>query len=127
MQTGSHWNRTSFAAAALALTAGAAVSLARPDDCDRYRLKMPDFDQKRTGLFSLPGGGSAYCAPTAASNLMAYAANYDFPSLFSGPRDWSDGDFNDYITSTVLIGQMGSDMNTDPVVGTTSGYISGYD
>ncbi|MEK6701848.1 MAG: hypothetical protein AABZ53_06265 [Planctomycetota bacterium] len=126
MHAGSHWNRKSLAAAALALTAGAGVSLARPDDCDRYRLKMPDFDQKRTGVFSLPGGGNAYCAPSAASNLMAYAANFDFPDLFSGPRDWNDGDPQDYVASTALIGQMGSFMNTDPVGGTTGGYISGW-
>ncbi len=125
MHTKAFQNKSSFIAAALAVSAGAAVSLARPDDCDRYRLKMPDFDRNRTPSWGLPNGGVAYCAPTAASNLLAYAANFDFPDLFTGPQDWQQPG-GAYITASINIGLLGAFMQTDPVDGTTGGYISGW-
>ncbi len=95
------------------------------DDCDVYRLGLPDFDQRREAdppfISGLPGNGSTHCAPTAVMNLLAYACNNGYPNLIpAGPRNWENPDA--YGAVTMLINWLGQMMQTDG--GTT--YTNGF-
>ncbi len=79
-----------------------------------YRvLHMPDFDQLR---LELPNDGNMYCIPTAAANLLAYAANHGFPAQFPGSANWQAQ--ANYGSATFAINVLGNLMETDPVDGT---------
>ncbi len=102
--------------------------------CDVYRLGVPDFDQRRTGL---PGGGNCYCCPTSISNWFAYISNNGYPAVFLGPRDWqSPANYDDVTTLLGWVGQaMGTQDGVDPDGGgplpanpcttTFSGFVTG--
>jgi hypothetical protein len=92
---------------------------------------IPDFDQKRESspfTIGLPNDGRFYCAPTAATNLMAWLANNGAPGLPPGGGDWSlytESRWNNsalerYNTATNAIDAMGEAMSTNPDGGTDS-------
>jgi hypothetical protein len=94
-----------------------------------YRLNhMPDFDQRRiaaSGIIGLPGDGGMYCAPTAAMNMMAYAANHGYPNFPPGEALWQlQANYN---ASGLAVFNMGALMSTHPQNGTNgSGSNNGY-
>ena len=105
---------------ALACCLSAAIA---PSALAQYNITlygMPDFDQRRSAL---PNDGAAYCAPTAATDLLAYATNHGLPSLMNGPRNWQLQQHYDDVTFALLA--VGSFMETDPVDGTTGAWHSG--
>lgn len=73
---------------------------------------MPDLDQIRDGL---PNGGAAYCAPTAAMNLLTYFALHG-SNTPPGVANWRS--YQTYNTMTGLLNILGQAMSTDPVLGT---------
>lgn len=87
-----------------------------------YRvLHMPDLDQRRTAL---PNNGAMYCAPTAAINLFAYAANHGYP-IAPGSGNWQSS--SKYNQASSAISTMGALMGTTPTGGTGgSGAANGY-
>jgi len=89
----------------------------------KYRIwHMPDLDQRRTDL---PNDGAMYCAPTAAMNLFAYAANHGFPGILPAGLNWQSN--SNYGTASFAITFMGSEMGTHPTDGTGgSGSSAGY-
>ncbi len=99
--------------AVLALTT---VALAG-DNCDIYRLNIPDFDQRRDGL---PAGGSTHCVPTSAANWLAYISNHGFPAVFDGPRNWQSQANYDFVTDRLDILGSPALMDVVPSEGGTS-------
>lgn len=89
----------------------------------KYRIwHMPDLDQRRDVI---PNNGAMYCAPTAAVNLFAYAANHGFPGVLPAGLNWQSN--GNYGTASFAILAMASNMDTDPVDGTGgSGSSAGY-
>ncbi len=86
---------------------------------------MPDLDQCRI-LLPMDGSGRSggmYCVPTANANLFAYAANHGFPELVPGPGNWQAQ--SNFTTGTYTIAAVGFQMDTDPILGTSSGAFSG--
>jgi len=88
----------------------------------QYNIKithMPDFDQRRDsgpGAVGLPGNGGMYCVPTAAMNMLAYAANHGYPNTDPGPAWWqSQAKYNDAGNAIFLLGFL---MGTDAQDGT---------
>lgn len=109
-------------AAAMSCAAGMAAA----QNCDIHRLDVPDFDQRRAsgdGRAGLPNQGRMYCAPTSATDWMAYIANNGQPQVLSGPRDWQSDDEYEFVTEAIR--DMGDLMDTDAVDGTTGGMIPG--
>jgi hypothetical protein len=127
-KTNSNFLRTGLAAAALAASAGTALA---GDDCDRYRLKMPDLDQNRRSDFPISGlanDGLMYCAPTTAANMVCYAANNGFPeAAFGAPANWATPDGGVYYSANSTILWLGAFMETDPFDGTGGKRRSGLE
>ena len=54
---------------------------------------MPDFDQKRVPIFSIPGcsnGGSLYCGPTSVMNIMGFISTHGWSHISPGDSPWED-------------------------------------
>jgi hypothetical protein len=106
--------------------AGASLpAIARADDgCSIYRVGIPDFDQRRRAqppIEGLPGNGSMFCAPTAATNMIGYLDRLGYPNFIPGGNwNWFGG--LGYDQATAAIAEMGVDMGTDAEDGTTNGY-----
>jgi hypothetical protein len=101
-----------------------AINALADDGCSFYRVGIPDFDQRRravSGILGLPGNGSMYCAPTAATNMIGYLDRLGYAN-FIGGADWNWYSANGYNQSTLAINSMGNLMGTDPVDGTTNGF-----
>lgn len=96
-----------------------------PDDFGYSVQWMPDIDQR---WFTLPNNGSMYCVPTAAMNMLAFAAHWGDELLQPGPGVWE----NDYVTEqwdlAEKLEQLGFLMETSPTGGTgISGLFTGLD
>jgi len=84
-------------------------------------IKVPDFDQRRSGLAN---NGSNHCVPTSATNWMAYIANHGYPQLSPGSGNWQSS--TQYLPSTIAILLMGLNMGTSGTGGTgLNGAVSG--
>src|SRR5262245_22938985 len=65
----------------ISLLSAAVFTAAAQAQYSYHLYGMPDFDQKRN---TLPGNGAAWCAPTAATDLMGYISNHGFPAIMDG-------------------------------------------
>ena len=116
---------------AVALAAGASIALGQnswdiwgywnDEEHFLYAItELPDFDQRRDpngdlGLVGLPNGGRMYCAPTSATDIVAWIANHGHSGLDPGPERWQDYTLRNwgpeamerYQTITWTIGEMG--------------------
>ncbi len=99
----------------------AAATYSGPGDYTYDIHSMPDLDQRREGL---PNDGNMYCVPTASMNLLAYAANFGFPTLPPFPGFWQGQPGHNNMTG--WIDWLGQYMGTDGDGGTTTtGKIEG--
>ncbi|MBL9120248.1 MAG: hypothetical protein JNL80_10080 [Phycisphaerae bacterium] len=95
--------------------------------------QMPDFDQRRkvqSGILGLPNDGNMYCAPTAASNALAYVQAHGYPALMplldNSYFFWANDEPGAYALETLGLGLMGNAMQCDPIDGTGgSGFEDG--
>lgn len=90
--------------------------------------QMPDFDQRRkiqSGVLGLPNDGNMYCAPTAASNVLAYVQGHGYPALMplldNDYYFWANDEPGAYALETLGLGLMGNAMQCDPIGGTGGG------
>lgn len=74
---------------------------------------MPDLDQRRVGLANQ---GGMHCVPTAAMNMLAYAAQWGFEDLEPGPGTWTG--YDGYYDMTAFIDELGDLMGTTGEGGT---------
>ncbi len=110
--------KTTITTLVLAALAGSASA-----QCNVYWYGIPDFDQRRD---MLPGGGSMYCAPTAALNLMAFIANHGRPEAMGGYSSPNWAGAGEYPLVSQLDYAMGAWMDTTVTGGTNlSGAING--
>ena len=96
--------------------AGDVIQRADGSDLEYRVYGMPDFDQRRQASGTIPGfpgGGRAYCAPTAAANVLAYLSSHTVLGIEFVPVDsWLDYDTAEYDESTSFISSCAEPMET---------------